>query len=359
MASSVLVRAPAVVRAVELDRETAGPASGSRPRSRSACVFTSGSGSPRCSSAARNRSSPRLRAPALPRRVQSRSPGRGARGGGGRSRAHAARVDGGQIKQVAELGLVNDVRELPLGELVGEVDEQACDRRDRDALVDGHVARVAGARTGARATGRRRSRWRRRDDDVDEGDAVAPDLVSASRTRSGSAPRLDRRRTPRPANAPPARARCARRRTRLAPSGATAPRFTRSVIALAARARPRAAARSVTSPYCARRELATGVRRETCLWGKVLDSPPERRADGTRGSTRVRYESGATLFQFTRMDVLIDADTIRSPELRHEIPPGSSIRSCTESTTGSRSRSCPRSTRRRSRTLARTCTSST
>ena len=57
-------------------------------------------------------------------------------------RALTGLVDGGQIKQVMELGLVNDIGELPLGDLVGEIDQEAWDRRHRDPLVDGHVARV-------------------------------------------------------------------------------------------------------------------------------------------------------------------------------------------------------------------------
>ena len=90
-------------------------------------------------------------------------------------RALARLVDGGEIEQVMELGLVDHVREFPLGHLIGEIHEQARNRRRRDAPVDGHVARVQvsgpvrpNGRIGATAL------W---SNDIDVRDAIVIDRV--------------------------------------------------------------------------------------------------------------------------------------------------------------------------------------
>src|SRR5262249_46005605 len=58
-----------------------------------------------------------------------------------------------------------------------------------------------------------------------------------------------------------------------------------------------------------------GVRSETVLWGKFPTAPPKPEASGC---TDLR----ACATNLCQMDVLIDADTVRSPELRHEIGVG-------------------------------------
>ena len=47
-----------------------------------------------------------------------------------------------QVEELAVLGLVDDVRELLGVEDLGEVDQRACDGRDRDPVPDGDVAWV-------------------------------------------------------------------------------------------------------------------------------------------------------------------------------------------------------------------------
>jgi hypothetical protein len=51
-------------------------------------------------------------------------------------------VDGALVEQLAERGLVDDVRELVRREYVAEVDQRARHRGHRDSVADGHVAPV-------------------------------------------------------------------------------------------------------------------------------------------------------------------------------------------------------------------------